>query len=347
MSYKKYNVVDFLADANFKRWVLTPNSKSTQFWESISKDDEALQKRMKTARQIILQLEFRHDEPAEEEYQQVLKNILYQSKIRKGNQIFSHGKIRIQQTISLLVAATVILAAFLYLFTFHAGPITTPSDYITKQNPKGQRSQIFLPDGTKVWLHANSKIRYPEKFRQDIRLVELTGEAFFDVKKDADHPFTVLSQGIKTIALGTSFNVRSYPGEPGKVSLVSGKVLVSNQKDESLQVLLTPGQAGIWDQNASDFRKEDFDYDREISWINGTIHFDEASFNEVITRLSQWYGVDFIVKGTVPPYRITGRFTDQSLSNVLNTISFTSSFEYDISETKIYVEFQKTDKPMN
>lgn len=104
-----------------------------------------------------------------------------------------------------------------------------------------ERFLLVLADGTKVWLNAESRLRYPVAFNGKERRVELEGEACFEVAKDAEHPFIVCANGMNTMVLGTKFNVRSYSVEDRHVTLVNGKVQVTNTVNNK-SVTLRPGQ---------------------------------------------------------------------------------------------------------
>lgn len=120
-------------------------------------------------------------------------------------------------------------------------PVPEAIAWVEKINPAGQRSSHRLPDGTRVWLNAESSLNYPDKFADTLRLVKLTGEAFFEVAKDGQRPFIVEAAETQTEALGTAFNINSYPEDPIiKIALLEGKVRVQN-KSHVQTIILSPG----------------------------------------------------------------------------------------------------------
>ena len=110
---------------------------------------------------------------------------------------------------------------------------TTGINYLTKSTERGQKATITLSDGSTVRLNSESSITYPESFAEEIRELELVGEAFFDIKKDQDRPFIVSSHKIETTVLGTSFNINAYDSTAVSVALVSGKVKVNTTQNNT------------------------------------------------------------------------------------------------------------------
>lgn len=229
------------------------------------------------------------------------------------------------------------------LFLFENSRIDTTIDKsvvnLTKSTSKGQKSTIILQDGSRVMLNSNSSITYPEVFPDDIRTVELTGEAFFEVKSDPDHPFVVVAKNITTTALGTSFNINASDIGGITVSLIQGKVVVKDQKTGDEGKVLSPGEEIYFDENNDHFLRV-CNIDAVTSWRDGVLYFSNASFDEVMVRLEMWYGVDFEISNR--PYELkhyTGKFINESLDNVLEGISFTNNFSYKINGKKVEIKF--------
>lgn len=202
-------------------------------------------------------------------------------------------------------------AAVLVLFTLSS--VTTlylykQSEQVIVQNtlhtPAGQRAQLTLQDGTKVWLNANSTFTYPSQFSGNQRKVQIQGEAFFDVAKDASRPFIVTSGDIEMEVLGTQFNVKHYPHEESlRTSLVEGSVRVyceSNRQGVILephqQVTVTEGRMVV-----SKFCSED-----PFLWKEGIYAFNNESLENILNKLELYYDVDIQVKD---PSIITGNYT--------------------------------------
>jgi transmembrane sensor len=155
-------------------------------------------------------------------------------------------------------------------------------------NPRGSKVvQLQLGDGTRIWLNAESMVRYPVAFNGDRRQVEVTGEVYFEVAKDANRPFIVTSNGIKTEVLGTHFNVNSYANEgPVKITLLEGAVKLSA---ENSSLLLQPGEQGVADGQLQKHTVKN--PDAVIAWKNGFFSFSHQSMAELINELSRWYDI--------------------------------------------------------
>lgn len=211
---------------------------------------------------------------------------------------------------------------------------------IIKQNPKGQKLTTYLPDGSKVILNSLSEIRFTLPFVGKERIVIMKGEAFFEVKKDATKPFKVISNGVTTTALGTSFNVNCKNDNHVEVALVSGKVEVVDASMNS--VILDPGESAIANQHG-ELKVQTFDSLDKTGWKDGILVFNDNSLPTILTKLEDWYGVEFIVDTSLfGQFHYTGNYKNESLEEVLQGISFVHQFEYKISGDTVKIYFNKT-----
>jgi len=216
---------------------------------------------------------------------------------------------------------------------------------IIKSNTSGQKSTVFLPDGSKVILNSESSLSYSSNFDNDSRKVRLSGEAYFEIEKDIDRPFIVNTNHINIKVLGTSFNVTAFENkETVKVTLTSGQIEVhenGDQLESKDNILLYPGQAISYNINKTSFDKiTSFNPEAEYGWKNGLIYFEKASFDEVISKLSDWYGVDFIIHGKPKKeWNYSGKFDNYAMSNVLNALSFTGKFKYELEKKIVTIKF--------
>ena len=247
----------------------------------------------------------------------------------------------------LLVALSSIV---LYLYCYQNEDISQPEVVLVEKfNQAGRKSTIYLKDGTSVVLNSESGLTYKESFSDSIREVRLSGEAFFDVAKDSSRPFVVLTDEVKVVALGTSFNVNSFlENREVKVSLSSGSVAVCRSSEylpgNKDQVVLLPGQEVSFGRESSEFSEvRDFDAEKVMAWKNGVLRFDETSMSNVLFELSRWYGVNFEITGKMDLISYTGSFTNQNLDNVLTSIGYVAGFNYDIRDKHVSISF----KPKN
>lgn len=183
--------------------------------------------------------------------------------------------------------------------------------YNTMTTPRGRQFEITLPDGTHVWLNAASSIRYPTAFTGTERKVELDGEAYFEVTKNAKQPFIVDARKKSEIeVLGTSFNVSAYANDKSlNTTLITGSVKVNG-------TIINPGQqAQVTDQVRV---VNNIDIDKVIAWQRGFFNFEGASLEEVMKQLERWYDIEVVYADGIPPVEFGGEFTrSMSLSGVL------------------------------
>ena len=209
---------------------------------------------------------------------------------------------------------------------------------VTKSNPAGRKSTICLPDGSIVRLNAASEISYPEQFTDSMRQVSLKGEAFFDVTENPDKPFLVNTDGLITKVLGTSFNINAFmENEAIEVVLASGKVEI--QKSNQLLTTLLPGEEIIYDNRSHSYRKQMADIEKTLAWKNNLVIFDKASSSEIFAYLERWYGVEFVIDKKVisGQWRFSGRYQDESLENILLSLSYVKSFNFRINKKMVYI----------
>lgn len=212
--------------------------------------------------------------------------------------------------------------------------------YIVKQTPAGQKLKLQLPDATFVWLNSGSSLRYPSEFSMDHRLVELQGEAFFEVATDTLKPFVVKTSVLEVTALGTSFNVNSYDNlKYIKVSLVTGIVKVDVDKASTI---LNPGHQVVYNSKNKQIQKNTFDPQVVTGWKEGVLYFDGETFEEVKRKLEKWYGIRIKVLGTPPKdWRLTAWYENESLVSVLNNIQYSREFEYELNDEWLILNFMK------
>lgn len=211
--------------------------------------------------------------------------------------------------------------------------------WITRSNPAGQKTKILLSDGSTIFLNSASTVTYPENFQTN-RKVTLEGEAFFEVAKDASHPFSVESKGITTTALGTSFNISTFNKQDKvAVTLITGKVKV-NQLGSKQVLELNPGEESVLAIDEENIKKYKTNASDRILWTNGVLKFDKTSFDEMKSSLERWYGVSISVSGTPQADLATGTFdNNESLRNVLHVLSESLGFSYELNEKKVEINF--------
>lgn len=198
--------------------------------------------------------------------------------------------------------------------------------------PRGGQYRIVLPDGTKVWLNAASSLRFPSSFSGSERRVELTGEAYFEVAKNREMPFRVVSGDQVVEVLGTHFNISAYPEEATvSTTLLEGSVRVSRTGSGDSR-LLEPGEQS--EVGGDGIRVERVDAGRAVAWKNGYFVFSHESIGSIMRKISRWYDIDIAYKGDVTRERFVGlvsRF--ENVSAVLEMLQLTGSVRFDIQSS--------------
>lgn len=208
---------------------------------------------------------------------------------------------------------------------------------IEKVSVAGQKITTTLPDGTKVKLNSDSRLIVPEKFDSSKRVVELSGEAFFEVAENKEWPFVVKSAGMEVKVLGTSFNVRAYEEDQvSKVAVKTGKVEVKGIADEEQRVTLLPNDISSWNRVASSLNKSEIEaMDQVFGWTEQKLVFENESLPEVLRVLSRWYGVKFVDSYNLTETakrKYTAKYMNPTLEQMMLSLAHVYDFDFEIDE---------------
>ncbi len=197
--------------------------------------------------------------------------------------------------------------------------------YNTITVPRGGEYQLILADGTRVWLNAETELKYPVAFTGEVREVMLEGEAYFEVAKNVSRPFVVKAGQLDIKVLGTSFNVKAYPSETQQATLVRGKVEV---RAENYFRELQPGEQLNYSSEGPEIRK--VDVKAYTSWKDQRFVFNDDLLEEVIHKIGRWYDVEFILRNPeVREIRFTGNLPKyRELEQVLNKLELTTHIRF-------------------
>jgi transmembrane sensor len=230
--------------------------------------------------------------------------------------------------------------------------------YNTLTNPRGSRViNLTLSDGTKVWLNAASSLRYPTAFMGTERLVNVTGEAYFEVSKKASQPFKVMINGQEEVdVLGTSLNINAFDDEPEvKITLLEGSVRVKaatpqplvgvNTNKEKLSVVLKPGEQArlAVGENTGNGKGQieinsGIDVQDVLAWKNGRFAFEGVGIQEVMRSVARWYDVQVEYRGTPTTQHIRGGISRSAdVSQVFKMLETTGVVNFTIQNKKIIV----------
>ena len=213
---------------------------------------------------------------------------------------------------------------------------------------KGIKAKLVLPDSSIVILNSDTRINYPEEFGDELRVVNLSGEAYFEVVNNPMKPMIVhTSRGFSVKVLGTKFNVKAYEDDScAETTLYSGEIdLIRETKEGYKYTSVAPNQTVVVseDLKTSDkvtpFKKiEKVRPIDDIAWVQGKIIFDETPVHELIKILSRWHGCEFVIKDdAIRNVKITATFNSESIVQIMDLIQMTSLINYTIKDKVIYL----------
>ncbi len=207
---------------------------------------------------------------------------------------------------------------------------TDSTKLLTLYTQKGEQTSVILPDGTKAWLNVDTKLSYPVNYGVKSRKIELEGQAYFEVVKNKELPFEVLSGSVTTKALGTKFAVSAYPGASViKSSLIEGSVAV---KCNGITKVLIPSEQFVYRKEKSEISVHRFSETDELAWKNEQLMFRLTPYNQVIKELEEWYDVSFEYNPALfESETFSAKFKRyETLENVLQVMSKAGKFNYRI-----------------
>jgi transmembrane sensor len=230
--------------------------------------------------------------------------------------------------------------------------------------PKGQKSQLVLSDGSKIWVNAGSKLRFPNRFEGKIREVWLEGEAFFEVAKNKSKPFYVYTNDLKIKVLGTVFNVKAYSNDDYiETTLISGLVSLEKQHQTRTdkEIFLHPNHKAIYLKRKTTGAEEEIkkhmaeplqtkkimisepvSTEQAISWKDGKLVFENETFENVAKKLELRYDVEIqIMDPALKYYKYTGVLKNISIEQAIKALELTAPFNYSIRENKIVISTKK------
>ncbi len=232
-------------------------------------------------------------------------------------------------------AAIVIILIGLFVsgYLLYNSPINPILYNTIKASNKEFNKKVVLPDGSKVYLYADSKIDFPKEFSKGFRKVYLKGEAFFKIVRNTKRPFIVCARNVRVKVLGTSFSVKAnLPDKKVEVFVKTGKVKLYKANDDFAHIILNPGNLGILTNNEIS-KKQNTD-ENYLSWQTGNMIFRNNKLSDVIRIINKTYNVDVLCKTPdIKNLRITSTFSKQPIDTVLEVICSTFNLNYKIEET--------------
>jgi ferric-dicitrate binding protein FerR (iron transport regulator) len=263
----------------------------------------------------------------------------FKERITKERKMKSLGFIRIFQKAAAVLILPVMVAGFLYSSRTHVTSDTYKNNKLVIVSPLGEKSQVILPDSTKVWLNSASKLTYSNFGADGTRTVHLEGEGFFSVTKDSKHPFIVVTKDYSVKVLGTRFNVRSYPDEVASETILEeGKVTIDFSDGRSYK--LNPGQMAVTSDD-NHFSIENVNVKTLVCWKENVLKINNTSVKDLVPMLERWYGVHVEIPqmSRVADKRFTMTIKTESLQEVLQLMKYVTPLKYSIKGENVKIEF--------
>lgn len=242
------------------------------------------------------------------------------------------------------VAATLLLmlATGLSIYFYTARKLTMPDMVVAVE--KGQKASVTLPDGSRVWVNSDSRLTYGSRFNAKERILQLEGEAYFEVTPDKDRPFIVETNRLSVQALGTSFDVKNYE-EEDQIStvLMTGKVKVESDQE---CIFLEPNEKVTFNKTTGSMRKSTIeDAGGYADWKFNLLSFRAETFERIVHTLERHYNTRIVFESeSLKKYRFTGSIGNTSLESVLQILSLTSPLTYEVKDSLIVLRENITQK---
>ena len=379
-NHENYSIEEFVLNPSFQAYVLETNSYDKDLWDKyFSLNPEQVTDGEKASN--IIHLLSKANKPQsstkEQDYQRFMQSI----------DRHSRSRLAFQSLLSSTFADIAKIAAavgFLIIISGIGGFII--SNHFIKSKPvgicktivgKGQKSKVFLPDGTEIWLNSESTLVYSTDFGSTTRDVKLIGEAYFKVHKDKSHQFIVHISGVELKVYGTEFNVKSYSddntiettlvtgslsiqktSEAGKTSPLflkpkqraviykTDNLAVQNEKETTTDAKKVTTQPGV--SSISGIKPEtvflfaETNLDNQIAWKDQKLIFKDETFEVLAHKFERWYDMKIVFESAeIQKYRYRGVFENETIEQALNAMRYTTPFDYIVDHRTIYIKARK------
>ncbi len=356
--YSAYSVEDFVTDESYLRYYYKENEEDIRFWTDwISRHPEKLDVIISANNYIeafSVRLSDAEFQKEQQRFAEALRNLTGDENdlttFETTDKLsVSPSTTRLRKTVVLSTAILIFISVYFFVVRDNRAPVAQVAPesivFVEKYVPKGEQARIVLPDGTEVHLNADSRLVYPSKFTGKQREVQLTGEAFFHVKRDTLHPFHIVSGNLMTTVLGTSFNVKCYQNDKQvKVALVTGKVKLDrvtdsiNKKVIGETIFLTPSEMGVFNKRSLALEKKKYNIDEELGWQKGVIVFKNADFNEIAGRIQRTYNINLVNSSRKKQWSFTGTFSNMSAEEIIKSICLSKKLTYTTNGDTIVIK---------
>lgn len=232
--------------------------------------------------------------------------------------------------------AAILIMCIGIVFYFLTSPDNT-GQHITHRT-QSEKMRLFLPDSSEIWLNKSSEISYQEGFGTEHRNLTLSGEAFFDVRKN-NIPFTINTRQSKTEVLGTAFNLKSYESDSNtEITLIRGRLAFSQAKNPTNKVHLNPGEKAILKNTTHQIIKTRYSDPQFLAWKEDILLFNKTTLHEVFSTLEEYFDIKVNVENqAVYLCHFTGNFKKPKLNEILDVLSASINFTYHRTDTQVTI----------
>ena len=232
-------------------------------------------------------------------------------------------------------AITLLVGITSLLYTWF---LPVPESYITQSTEVGQTAIIRLSDSTLVRLNEGSSITYPRSFDDKVRKVALSGEAFFEVRRDTSRLFIVKTRGLKTTVLGTSFTVKSYKDAPTEVTVASGKVKVAKDQSDEQPFYLTRRQQALFNPETKEISVKQIEGPLYHGWMKRVLVLDKIKLSEALDRIEEHFDVTVYCEDEeLLSQTIRTQYKNVAIETVLEDLQFILDFRYTHRNDSIFI----------
>lgn len=329
--YEGYTAEDFVQDDEFRRWVLNPDEILSVYWSDFETNFPEKRTAVDLARQIVKALVFEETACNEEEYKSSL-TFLKEHLFRKTKQ----KKLSLWWNRVAAILLLPLLAAGTY---FYLNVRPDQSLQMVQYNvPPGQKSNVTLSDGTRIWLNSGSTLSYAAN-SEPVEKVYLTGEAFFDVTKKKKKPFLVETKDYTVKVYGTKFNVLAYDDiKSSETILKDGSITILLRNTE--EVPMKPGQRFLLNEKR-EYSLSSVNPDLYLNWKDNILKINNERLQDLIIRMERWYGVKIQVEdfSRVKYLRYTLTIKTESLREMLELMKCVTPFSYEINGENVILKY--------
>jgi len=248
---------------------------------------------------------------------------------------------RFSQIAAILIIPILLFSSFFFVKYYQSLKISSVSCEHEVYTNAGTRTKIKLSDGTIVWLHDGTTLKYPDKFKKEKREIFIDGEAYLEVAVNRKWPFIVNNPIMKTIVTGTKFNLNAYSSDNFfEATLLEGKIFLQNKNNT---YKLNPGQQVRYYSQSGIITAKNINPSISTSWINGKLILENEPLEYAVKKLSRWYNINIVIENPqIKEYMITATIQDENPEQTFKLISMAIPIDYKIKTTRIEKKIRRT-----